>query len=142
MNWNTTARSLKFGQTIQKDSMSSGEITLLVSTGQASSGVVTAEGLCFLCLEHDSIRCPPETPESESKWSIRTVTELSQQPPPATWRALEANAFHFSPERGCMEANKMSNKHLPISVVYFGQKVSFVHVKYKNLFSATSVLHH
>lgn len=41
-----------------------------------------------------------------------------------------------------MEATKISNKHVLISVVYFGQEVSFVHIKYVNLFSATSVLHH
>lgn len=92
------ARSLKFTQTIQKDSMlSRSEITLLFFTGQASYRMVTIEGLC---LEHDSIRCPWETSENKSKWSIRTVIKLSQQPQSTTWAALEADAFNFSPEWG------------------------------------------
>lgn len=96
--------------------LSYSEITLLLFTGQASYGVVTTE---WLCLEHDLIGRPWEMSESKSKWSIRTVIKLSQQPQSTTWAALEVDAFNFSPEWGWMEATEISNKQLPISIVQF-----------------------
>lgn len=120
---------------IQKDSMlSCSERPLLLLTGHTSYGVVTTEGWILGC---DSVRCPCETPENRSKRSTRTVLKLSQQPQLTTWAAPEVDAFNFRPEWGWMEATEISNKHLPFSIVSFGQKVSFVHVKHTKLFSAT-----
>lgn len=102
---------------IQKNSiLSCSERPLLPLTGHASYGVVTIEGWC---LGRDSIRCPWETPENRSKWSIRTVIKLSQQPQSTTWAAPEVDVFNFRPEWRWMEVTETSNKHLHFPVAFF-----------------------